>query len=205
MKRLCLPLLLVCCLLLSACGDAALESRYEDFAQSLREAEALSFTAALRAEYEDKTVDFRLRYEQAGEDAFVTVLEPELVAGIGVRVTGGGTALEYGDLMLDTGPLDEYGLSPMSALPLLVRALGAGHLESVWSEGGLSLCQLILDDHLYAVVSFEPETMTPVRAELVSGGAVKALCELTDWACERDNPTTTEELPNERSAKEDLG
>lgn len=180
--RLCLPLLLACCLLLSGCGDNAAETRYEDFAQSLREADTLSFTAVLRAEYEDKTVDFRLRYEQTGDEALVTVLEPELVAGIGVRVTEGGTALEYGDLVLDTGPLDDYGLSPMSAPSLLVRALRTGHLESVWSEGEYSLCQLILDDHLYAVVSFEPETMTPVRAELVSDGAVKAVCELTDWA-----------------------
>lgn len=193
MKRLCLPLLLVCCLLLSACGSHAAEDRYSSFAQALSETDTLSFTAVLRAEYEDKTVDFTLRYDADTEGAVVTVLAPELVAGIKARVSGGSTALEYEGIIIDTGRLDDYGLTPMSALPTLVEAMRGGHLESYWTEDNRAVFQLILDDHLYAVVYFESETMTPVRAELVSDGSVRVVCDIAGWGGAADTavPNTT--------------
>lgn len=181
MKRLCLPLLLVFCLLLSACGSKAGESQYSAFSQSLSEMDSLSFTAALRAEYEDKTVEFTLRYDEDRELAVVTVLSPELIAGIKARIAQGGTSLEYDGMIIDTGDLDGYGLTPMSALPALVRTMRSGHLESYWTEDGRAVFQLIADDHLSAVVWFEPENMTPMRAELVSDGHVKVVCDIAGW------------------------
>ena len=42
--------------------------------------------------------------------------EPEIIAGISARIAGDGTALVYDGMILDTGELDAYGLTPMSAL-----------------------------------------------------------------------------------------
>ncbi len=195
MKRLCLPVLLLLCLLLSACGDRAGEERFREFSDALAQQETLSFTAALRAEYEDKTVEYTLRYEEGPEGALITVLSPELLAGIKARLAGDGAALEYDGLVIDTGDLDSRGLTPISALPALVETLRSGHLESYWTEEGRALFQLIADDELSAVVRFEPETMTPLRAELISGGHVRVVCDLAGWGT-----AAPEEDPAEDSA-----
>lgn len=181
MKRLCLPLLLIFCLLLSGCGTGASKKQYEQFSQELSSQSSLSFTAQLRAEYEDKTVEFTLGYEMDENGQTVTVLAPELIAGVKARISAGKTALEFDSVSLDTGELDRYGLTPMSALPLLVDAMRSGHLDSCWQEDGKSVYQLILNDHLSASVWFETESMTPVRAELMSEGRVTVCCEISEW------------------------
>ncbi len=181
-KRL-LPVLAICvCLLLSACGGNDIETRYGAFSEELSQAESLSFNAALRAEYEDRSVDFTLNCQRDGSGYTVAVLEPEEVAGIKAKLDRGSSSLEFQNLILDTGDLDNRGLTPMSALPALVRAMESAHLESCWEEGGLYAVQLIADDHLSACVWFQPETMLPIRAELISDGRVTVKCEISDWS-----------------------
>ena len=170
MKRLCLPVLLICCLLLSACGDRSEEERYAEFARSVSEADTLSFEAGLRAEYEDRTLG-----------CTVSVLAPETMAGIRARLTEGSSTLAYEGLVIDTGDLDAYGLTPVNALPRLLETLAGGHLESCWTEAGQEAFQLIADDHLSATVYFEPETMTPREAELLSDGHLRVACQIEGW------------------------
>ena len=135
MKKLCLLTLLALSLLLAACGkDRAFKSEYESFSKELASAEAVSFTANVRAEYEHKTARFALSYTGDESGAVVTILAPELISGISARVSPDGTSLEYGEISLDTGSLDSHGLSPMSALPVMMRALKSGHLDSYWTE-----------------------------------------------------------------------
>lgn len=193
MKYRLIPLLLIFSLCLTGCGSRASEDVYARFSQELNRGGPLSFTGTLRCEYPDRTVNFRLRYERNGEQELVTVLEPEIVAGIRAVRESEGNKLEFEGLILDTGDLDPYGLSPMNALPLLVEALSHGHADSFWDDQGLKAVSLILDDHLSARVWFD-EGMTPHRAELVSDKTVTAVCEITDWR-----------LSNERSSKENMG
>ena len=108
-------------------------------------------------------------------------MQPESIAGIRARLLPGQTKLEYQDLILDTGDLNKAGLSPMSALPVLVEALRSGHLDSHWQEGGEPVVQLVLDDELSARVRFRPDSMTPTHAELICGDTVTVYCDLTDW------------------------
>ena len=181
MKRLFVPVLLFFCLLLSACGAKAAENQYKSFSQALSAREDLSFTARLRAEYEDRSVEFTLGYTQEADGCTVTVLEPALIAGIQAHLSPEGASLEFDGISVDTGALDAYGLTPLSALPVLAETLKSGHLESVWEEDGLLFLQLIYSDGLYAVAGFDQESMTPVRAELVSDGVVKVVCEIENW------------------------
>lgn len=181
MKRLCLPVLLAFCLLLTGCGSKAAKKQFEKFSEELAGSAALSFTAQMRAEYEDKTVQFTLQYEKDETGCAVTVLAPELIAGVKARVAGGDTALEYDGMIIDTGTLDSYGLTPMSALPVLVQAMTAGHLDSYWQENGMTVMQLIPNDHLTATVWFEGGSLVPVRAELISEGRVTVSCDIESW------------------------
>lgn len=182
LKRL-LPVLFVClCLTLSACGGNDIETRYGAFSQELSQSESLSFNAALRAEYEDRSVDFTLNCRRDSSGCTVTVLEPEIVAGIKATLKPGSSGLEFQSMILDTGDLDNRGLTPMSALPALARAMESAHLESCWEEAGLYAVQLIADDHLSASVWFQPETMEPLRAELISDGHVTVKCDISEWS-----------------------
>ena len=182
MKRSILPLLLALCLLLTGCGSRALENRFAAFSQALAEQEELQFTADVRAEYEDKSFSFTLAYQKDAEEQTIQVLQPERIAGIQAHLSPGSSTLEYQGLILDTGPLDPYGLSPMNALPALVEALCTGHLESAWEENGSPVFRLILDDHLSASVWFEAERMVPTHAELQSDDTVHVFCDISDWS-----------------------
>jgi len=181
MKKLCLPLLLSFCLLLSGCGGKEYEKAQQELSQSLSAAETLSFTANVRAEYENKTARFTLSYQEDGQGGRVTVLAPQLIAGVSARVEPGSTSLEYDGVMLGTGDLDDFGLSPMSALPMLVQAMRSGALDSGWQEGEFTVLQLQSTDQLSCTVWFEPYTMTPCQAELISDGRVKLFAEISDW------------------------
>ena len=182
MKRICLPLLALLCLLLAACGISRGEEAVRNFAARLNEAPALSFTAGVRAEYEKKTARFTLRYEEDETGGRVTVLAPELIQGVTAHVSPGSTTLEYDTVVLDTGSLDSLGLSPLSSLPAAVRAMRLGHIDSVWEEDGRRVAQFEPDDQLRCTVWFEKGAMRPVRAELMTDGRVTVYLEFRDWS-----------------------
>ena len=181
MKRLVLLLLLVPCLLLGGCGHNDAAGRFAPFSEELAARSDLCFTAALRAEYPDRSAAFTLRYEDCGPGAVVTVLEPEEIRGVSVHVNGAESSLGYDAIVLDTGALDRYGLSPASAPVRLVQALREGHLESAWEEEGLTVWEIILDDG-QSVCVWLSEALVPVRAELISDGRVTVFCEIGDWS-----------------------
>ena len=181
MKKLCLSLTLCLCLLMSGCGGQEFAKARDSLAQRLDGAECLSFTANIRAEYEHKTARFTLSYYEDGEGGKVTVLAPQLIAGITARIEPGSTSLEYDGVCLGTGELDDFGLSPMSALPMLVQALKDGDVNAGWSEGGCTVLELQSTDELVCTVWFAPEDMTPRQAELRSDGRVKVFAEISDW------------------------
>lgn len=180
MKRLC-PFLLALCLLLGGCGASKAGEEYQSFAGDLSARSDLAFTAELRAEYEDKTLSYTLSYREDAEGCTVTVLAPETIKGVKAHLRAGGSQLEYDTVVLDTGALDRYGLSPLSALPTLVDTLRCGHLDSAWEEDGQTVWQLIADDNLSVQVWLEGESLTPVHAELISDGRVTVFCDISDW------------------------
>lgn len=182
MKRFVLPILLITiCLSLTACGKPNLRQTYDELSHQLQVNDALAFTARLQTEYPDRTYTFTVDYERDERSEAVTVVYPELIAGVRARVTGEATELEYEGLCLDVGELDDYGLTPMSALPVLIDTMTYGHLDSWWEEDGKTVLLLAADDHLSATVWLESGTLTPMRAELVSNGLVVVYCDISDW------------------------
>ena len=180
MKRLYLPLLLAFSLLLSGCGENTARKRFEEFTAELCEKELVSFSAELRCEYENKKLDFTLAYEENGEGCTVTVVAPELIRGIRAHARAGETAVEFDGVMLDTGPLDDYGLSPMSALPRLLEAMKTGYIDSVWEENGEYAALIVPDDHMNVQLHLDKYTMRPVYAELISDGKVSVFISIKD-------------------------
>lgn len=180
MKKLCLFILCLA-LLLSGCGGGRDAAERQQLADELNARRDLRFTAALRAEYPDKTVRFRLAYEEDEGGCTVRVLEPEEIAGVSVHLGTDGAQLRFEELRLDAGPLDRYGLSPVSALPALTQALREGHLESAWTEGDQSVWELIANDALTVQVWLDGD-LRPRRAELISDGRVAVFLDIEDWS-----------------------
>ena len=181
MKKFCLSLTLCLCLLMSGCGAREFARARDTVAERLAGAECLSFTANIRAEYEHKTARFTLSYYEDAEGGKVTVMAPQLIAGVTARIEPGSTSLEYDGVCLGTGELDDFGLSPMSALPMLVQALKDGDMNAGWSEGGCTVLELQSTDELVCTVWFNPGSMIPQQAELCSDGRVKVFAEISEW------------------------
>lgn len=179
MKRLS-PLLLALCLLLCGCGRNAAAERFSPFSEALAARGDLRFTAEVRAEYPDRTARFTLSYADEAPGCCVSVTEPEEIRGVSVHLNGASSALGYDGVVLDTGALDRYGLSPAAAPAKLVEALREGHLEAAWEEGGMTVWELTPDDALTVRVRLN-EDVIPVYAELVSEGRVCVFCDILDW------------------------
>ena len=183
MKKLYMPLmpLLGAALMLSACGGGAARAGFESFAEDLSARDELHFTSQLRAEYDDRCVEFTLDYAADSGGCTVTVVSPEIIKGVSAHITAGETALEYDGVALDTGALDDFGLSPMSALPLLVDAMRTGYLDSAWEENGELAAVLIPSDGLSVEVHLDKYSKTPLYAEISSAGRVRVTAQISGW------------------------
>lgn len=181
MKKALLPLLLAAALLLSGCGRRENETRFERFAEALRAREDLSLRAAVRAEYDDRTLNFTLSYrDEPGGGCLVEVIEPEIIRGVKARMNGSGTKLLYDSVSIDTGDDGGTGLSPMGALPLFVRALRDGTPDSFWKEEGNCAVRLVPEDGIDVNVFFDAE-MVPTYAEIAREGKTVLFIEISEF------------------------
>jgi len=168
MKKAILPLLLALCLPLGGCANKN-EAEFRAFSSELRGRGDLTVTAEVRTEFDDTSCSFTLRCVEDGEGGCtVEVLEPELIRGVKARMSAGGTKLVYEDVAVDTGGGDA-ALSPMGALPLLLRALRDGALDSAWTEKGNLAVSLLPDDGVELTVLFDADRK-PDYAEVTCEG-----------------------------------
>ena len=144
-------------------------------------AENISFSAHVSAQYDEKTAEFTLAYEQTNDASSISVVEPELLSGIKANLSGESLSLEYDGAMLDIGTLDDAELSPMSALPLIVRAMRDGHLEISWVEGDMVAARVIPSDD-YVVTLWIDSGLTPRSAEISYKENMVVSAEISDWA-----------------------
>lgn len=181
MKKLVLPLLLALSLLLGGCGKQN-AARYESFAGELRERSDLELTAELRAEYDDRSMSFTLRYtDEPDGGCCVEVLEPEIIRGVKARLSAEGASLGFESVSVDTGDDGGTGLSPMGALPLLVRALRSAPLDSAWTEEGRLAVRLIPEDGIELCVLFDAD-MKPDYAEISHEGKTVLFADITSFS-----------------------
>ncbi|MCI8593676.1 MAG: hypothetical protein HFF09_00275 [Oscillospiraceae bacterium] len=185
-RRVFLPLLL--CFALTGCGGdgqnaeqqaAALRTRY------------LSMTVcegrvSVKADYGQRVYDYVLDFTWSRESGLtVTVAEPELVAGVTARVTADGSQLEYDGAVLETGPLGDDGLSPLSALPVLLRDAQERYMAECCETnlGETSALQVTCRDPEGAagqgaetVLWFDSQTGGLLQGELYEDGYMVILC-----------------------------
>lgn len=125
-------------LLLTACGDTGKQTGPMERALALRSnflaAEGCRTDMEVTADYGQRVYTFGVRAVVHGDQTTMEVLWPEEVAGITARLEGWDARLRFDDLVLETGPLDEDGLTPISALTALLDAARRGYMDSCVQE-----------------------------------------------------------------------
>lgn len=200
-KRLC-ALMMILILPLAACGGER-GNEAEETLSAVRgqylEMTGCSGHADLTADYGRRVytygVDFT--WQREGE-TFLTITAPEMVAGTTAHIAAGETALEYDGVMLETGPLNEEGLSPVDVLPALLAYAREGFAAECVLEEEPSRLHVICRDPEEepgvgpeAQLWFDPETGALLRGELSEAGVTVIQCEFSGFAME----TAAKEAP----------
>lgn len=173
MRRSMLAVLMIGALMLSACGSEGV--RFTAFRDEAARAAAVSVTAAVG--------EYTLAAECTAEGCRVTVLAPELIAGVSAQTDADGANIIYDGVVISELDSPLEALTPVGALPAAVNALREGHIDSVWAEGELLAAQLTVCDEYFAELRLDAASMTPVSVRLVDSadGAVVVECAITEF------------------------
>ena len=195
-KLLCCVLMMT--LLLTACGGGGGGSEAEKLALQVR-GEYLSMTgcsgtAVVTADYGQRVYRYELQFAADGDGTVLTLLSPETVAGITARLSGTeGSVLEYDGAVLETGPLDESGLTPVSAVPAVLTAVREGYLDACTLEETEEqpLLRLLVRDPenelgsgLETTLWFKVSDRKLSRAEICQDGVCIIQCEFSAFEAE---------------------
>ena len=171
-----LSCVLMMTLLLSGCtgvgGDSpesaalALRDAYENLA-------GWSSIVDITVEVGDKVFDFTLAadWQKEGETV-LTIVAPELLAGITARIADGGTVLEYDGAGLSLGLLDGRGLTAVSVVPWVMEQIAGGYMaKCAWAGENKELLQITFRDPEAAANEGTEFRVTFDRATLALNGA----------------------------------
>ncbi|HPE16219.1 MAG TPA: hypothetical protein PK597_04620 [Oscillospiraceae bacterium] len=180
-----IPFFLAMLLLLSGCGRGDRDAEWLLSARTRALSAACVMEASVTADYGDRVYEFTLCLEEeAPGEGIVAVLTPETLAGVTMSYTAEGSALRYDDLTLDTGELAGTGLSPMEALPALLRSWRSGAVTSTGrekigeTETVLVRCDASEDaeETVEHLLWLEEESGRPVQMEIVANGYAAFRC-----------------------------
>lgn len=127
-------------ILITSCSGTAEDSNHQQGLNA--RSRYLSMTKAtgictITADYGQRVYDFdmvlNISQEEGGYHTELTLIAPEEVAGIQVTQVGLGadSKLIWDDMILETGDLSDNGLSPVTAVPLLLETLCQGYMETI--------------------------------------------------------------------------
>lgn len=181
-------LMIMLCLALAACGGGASDA--EQLALDIRgeylAMESCTAQLALTADYGQRVYEYglALEYQREGESV-LTVTSPDAVAGVTARLREGSGYLEYDGVWVETGPLDDSGMSPMEAVPVLLRYATEGFIAECAMEAygqGTALRVICRDPEARAgegqecSLWFDPDSHVLLRGELSQDGFTVIQC-----------------------------
>lgn len=189
--RKCLVCVLMTTLLLAGCGKAGV-SEAEELALAIRgeylAMDGCAARAAITADYGQRVYQYELAVAVSGEETALTLSAPETVAGLTARMTGEENLLEFDGVCVETGPLDENGLTPVSAVPALLEAAKSGYITACALEEDGAVLRVDCGDPAGSpgtgtetALWFDAATHALTRGEISSDGFRVILCEFSDF------------------------
>lgn len=178
MKRIAAMILLL--VILSGCAAEKPQEIAEDIRNNILNAEQITMTADIVADYGSRAYQFRLRLVSKDEGWLIEVIEPENISGLTASVSADSSSLEYDGVILDTGYLNSMGLSPMNCLPTIINAWINGHVDEAirYEDEGAALVSIsytVSDDTDVSTV-FEEEKLLPQEAFISVDGYTVISC-----------------------------
>lgn len=189
--------LMISLALLSGCGnkpaaadEMALHIRTEYMAMTQCHA-----IVRILADYGERVYEYTLDavWRKDGETV-LTILEPEMIAGITARVQKGSSVLLYDGASLEIGELSLDGFSPIEAVPAAIEYMTRGYMAQCSleqpEEGQMLLRILCRDPEQSPGTGAETEfwidtnTHALVRAEFLYDGYVVLQCVFTEFTKE---------------------
>ena len=153
-------------------------------------------SAEITADYGQRVYRYQMDFQAGQEETVLTLTGPDTVAGVVARLPSDGESLlEYDGAVLETGPLNEDGLTPVSAIPAVLTAAREGYLETCTleeREGREELRMLIRDPEqplghgLESSLWFDPQTRSLLRAELCQDGFCVIQCQFSQFTMEQE-------------------
>ena len=188
----CVPMI---SLLLSACGtgDGTIGLQEQVLAIRSNYLEHTGCTAQLRvsADYGQRVYAYTVNVTATQEETALVVEQPQELAGLAVRMGGAQGQLEYNGAILETGTLDVQGLTPLSAVPILLEHARSGFIDSCTVEtlGERETLRVLCSDPEQAAgqgreitLWFDAQTHALVRGELAVDGIRVILCEFLEFS-----------------------
>ena len=183
MRRAIASALMMTLLLLPGCGER--EARAQEGFDSLRAAVtaagSIRFQAALTADWGDTTAEYTMEVDYDGRQTVQRLLTPDILAGVQATSLRGETSVGYDGVILGAGPLDQEGLAPMSAIPVLLDALASAYVELLWWEGDALAARLYVGEQSVATVWLDGDSFAPVAGEIATGGRTVITCRIENW------------------------
>lgn len=185
MKRTVLFALMTALLLMTGCGGGEERGRenFEEFRTTVDTAENLSFTADMKTDDGDSVFEFEVYCEKSKEKTSLEILSPEMIAGFKAHISEEGVALEYDGAVLDVGDITKSGITPLSSLPAVLRAVSSGHIESVRTEEtedeSLTAVELLYDEDCVMTVWLDEGD--PQQFEIAENGKTVMSCTVDEW------------------------
>ena len=188
-------LMISLCLALSACGGEGGGSPAEQLALDVRgrmlEAAAGFARVSVTADYGRRVYEYGVDMTwQAEGETVLTLTVPENVAGVSARILEGETALESDGTRVETGALDDSGVSPLSGLPLMLEYARTGWMAECGMEelDGSQVLRIDCRDPENSpgegracALWFDPDTHVLLRGELSQDGFTVLRCEFTSF------------------------
>ena len=183
MRKAIVSALMMTLLLLPGCGEreAKLQKSFDDLRAAVTVAEHIAFQAELTADYGDIVTDYTLKADYDGSKTTVEILAPELIAGVKASAQRGETEVSYDGVLLGAGPLDQEGLTAMSALPVMVDAMASAYVELIWREDDAIAARLYVGEQSVMTLWLDRMTRAPMGMEVASDGRTVITCTITDW------------------------
>ena len=182
MRKAIVSALMMTLLVLPGCGGRErTEAAFLGLRQAVTDASCVTATAEISANYGGAVSAYTVEMTYDGRETVMELTSPATVAGIRASARQGETAVAYENVVLGAGPLDPEGLSPVSALPVLMDAIASAYVELVWRDGDLDAARLYVGDSSVATVWLDPAAGAPVFGEISDQGETVISCRFTDW------------------------
>lgn len=189
--RKCLVCVLMTTLLLAGCGQRR-GNEGEELALTIRgeylAMEGCALQAAVTADYGQRVYRYEMAVAVSGEETVLTLSAPETVAGLTARTAGEENRLEFDGISVETGPLDEDGLTPVSAVPALLEAARSGYITACALEEDGAVLRVDCGDPAGSpgtgtetALWFDVSTHALTRGEISTDGFRVILCEFSEF------------------------